>query len=85
MPKITKKKSKDPAAGKHIYTGKLEVTRSGMGFVVVPELETDIIVDRYSMDNALNGDEVRVEVRGHNDGNKRLKGEIMEVDRKSVV
>ena len=33
MPKSSKKKSKSADAGKNIYTGKLEVTRSGMGFV----------------------------------------------------
>ncbi len=82
MPKNTKKKSKHQDAGKHIYTGKLEITRGGMGFVIVQGLETDIMIDRNSMDTALNGDEVRVEVRGHVDPNKRLKGSITEVVRR---
>jgi len=82
MPKNTKKKDKNQSAGKQIYTGKLEVTRSGMGFVVVQGLETDIMIDRNGLDTALNGDEVKVEVRGHNDNNKRLKGTIIEVVRR---
>ena len=73
MPKNTKRKNKNPESGKHIYTGRLEVTRSGMGFVVVDGLETDIIIDRNNMDTALNGDEVKVEVRANNEPGKRLK------------
>jgi ribonuclease R len=82
MPKNTKRKNKNPEAGKHIYTGKLEVTRSGMGFVVVDGLETDIIIDRNNMDTALNGDEVKVEVRANNEPGKRLKGTVTEVIRR---
>jgi len=82
MPKNTKKKSKNPDAGKHVYTGKLEVTRSGMGYVVVQGQEDDIIVKRGDMHTALNGDEVKVEVRGYRDNNKRMEGTITEVVRR---
>ncbi len=82
MSKSNKKKIKNQEAGKKIYTGKLEVTRSGMGFVVVEGLEKDIMVERDNMDTALSGDEVKVEVRGHLDNNRRLKGTIIGVVRR---
>jgi len=82
MPKNTKKKSKSPDTGRNIYTGKLEVTRSGMGFVVVEGLEKDIMIERDGMNNAFNGDEVKVEVKGHIDNNKRVKGTVVEVVRR---
>ncbi len=76
------KKNNKQETGKHIYTGKLEVTRSGMGYVVIPGREDDIIVKRGDMLTALNGDEVKVEVRGHRDNNRRLEGTITEVVRR---
>ena len=82
MPKSTKKKSKKSDAGKHIYKGKLEVTRGGMGFVKVEGLEKDLMIERDSMLTALNGDEVRVEVKGYFDNNKRVKGTGREVLRR---
>ncbi len=53
-----------------------------MGFVVVPDLETDIMIERDGIGNALNGDDVKVEVRGYADNNRRLKGTIIEVVRR---
>jgi len=81
MPKSTKKKKKNDA-GRHIYKGKLEVTRGGIGFVKVEGLEKDIMIDRDNMLTALNGDEVRVEVKGYFDNNKRVKGTVIEVLRR---
>ena len=82
MPKNTKKKSKNPEAGRHIYTGRLEVTRGGMGFVTVEGHDKDIMIERDNMHTALNGDEVKVEVRGYFDNNKRIKGTITDVVRR---
>lgn len=82
MSKKSKKKHKTPDAGRKVYTGKLEVTRSGMGFVTVEGQDKDIMIERDNMYTALNGDEVKVEVRGYFDNNKRLKGTITEVVRR---
>ena len=82
MPKSSKKKSKSPDAGRHIYTGKLEVTRGGMGFVTVDGLDKDIMIERDNMHNAFNGDEVKVEVMGYFDNNRRVKGTIVDVVRR---
>ena len=82
MPKNTKKKNKNPGEGKKSYTGKLEVTRGGMGFVVVEGLEKDVMVKPDNMFTALNGDEVKVEIKGYGDHNKRVEGTITEVVRR---
>ncbi len=82
MPKSTKRKTKNNDAGVNIFTGKLEVTRGGMGFVIVPGREQDIMVKQHNMLTALNGDEVKVEVKGYKDNNKRQEGEITEVVRR---
>lgn len=81
MSKNIKRKNKDNSSGRHTYTGKLEVTRSGMGFVIVEGLGSDIMIRRDSMHNAFNGDEVKVEVRGYKD-NKRPEGTIIDVVRR---
>ncbi len=76
MPKKTKTKKKENSSGKETLTGKLEITRGGMGFVIVEGREKDIIIRRDGMTNALNGDTVSVEVRGFADNNKRQEGTI---------
>jgi ribonuclease R len=84
MSKKTKKQDKNP--GNIVsYTGKLEVTRGGMGFVTVEGLQKDILIKRENIRNALNGDEVRVEVRGYFDNNKRPEGVITEVLRRKQL
>lgn len=58
------------------YQGVLEITRSGMGFVVVADLERDIMIRPSDLSNALNGDEVHVLVTKEAAGNGRLQGKI---------
>ncbi|HTM92756.1 MAG TPA: VacB/RNase II family 3'-5' exoribonuclease, partial [Flavisolibacter sp.] len=60
------------------YKGVLEITRSGMGFVVVQGLETDILVRPNDFNTALHGDRVRVEVNPERTG-KRLQGAVIDV------
>jgi ribonuclease R len=60
------------------YKGVLEITRSGMGFVVVPGLETDILVRPNDFNTALHGDTVRVEVNPEKSG-KRMQGAVVDV------
>lgn len=60
------------------YKGVLEITRSGMGFVVVQGLETDILVRPNDFNTALHGDTVRVEVNPERSG-KRMQGAVIDV------
>ncbi|MBD0332355.1 MAG: ribonuclease R [Chitinophagaceae bacterium] len=60
------------------YTGVLEITRSGVGFVIVDGLETDILVRPNNLNTALHGDRVRVKLNTYR-GGTRLQGEVTEV------
>ncbi len=80
---MARKSKKKNSSGKQLYKGSLEVTRSGLGYVIVDGLDKDILIKRENIKNALNGDEVRVEVatRGKKFG-ARLEGVIKEVIRR---
>lgn len=60
------------------YKGTIEITRSGMGFVVVDGLETDILIRPNDFGTALHGDKVRVSVKPNRDG-KRMQGEVVQI------
>ncbi|HJW17386.1 MAG TPA: ribonuclease R [Flavisolibacter sp.] len=60
------------------YKGVLEITRSGMGFVVVTGLETDILVRPNDFNTAMHGDTVRVQVDPGKTG-KRMQGVVVDV------
>jgi ribonuclease R len=73
-------KKKTDSSAKKLYKGRLEITRGGMGFVIVEGLEKDVLVKRGELNNALHGDDVRVELAEH--GRKvgsRPEGKIVEV------
>jgi ribonuclease R len=80
--KASQKKKVD-SSGKKTYVGKLEITRGGMGFVIVEGLEKDVMIRRGETGNALNGDEVRVEVieRSRKFG-ARPEGKIIDIVRR---
>ncbi len=77
-----RKNSKKPGRKKQKnfdeYKGRLEITRAGMGFVLVHGLETDILVRPNDFNTALHGDMVRVEVNPERSG-KRMQGVVIEV------
>ncbi|HEY9176378.1 MAG TPA: ribonuclease R [Flavipsychrobacter sp.] len=82
MARNSKKKNQN-SGGRVVYKGVLEVTRSGMGYVIVEGQAKDIVVKSQNIRNALNGDEVKVEVatRGKKFGS-RPEGVIIEVVRR---
>src|SRR5215203_4457697 len=59
--------------------GMLEITRSGLGFVVVDSESSDILVRPGDFNTALNGDTVRVKITKENDRNGKKEGKITEV------
>jgi len=71
------KKPRSPLVGK-TAVGKLDMARSGMGFVIVEGWEQDVLVRQDDLLTALNGDEVRVEVE-HVSGKGRPEGKIVEI------
>lgn len=46
--------------GKQTYEGRVETIKSGAGYVIVPNLESDIYVPARALKGAFNGDEVEV-------------------------
>ncbi len=81
--KAKKRKKNSNSSGKKQYVGKLEITRTGLGYVIVEGLEKDVLIKRENVRNALNGDEVKIEVveRGKKFGS-RPEGKILDVVRR---
>lgn len=78
-------KKKAPADSAHLLTGRLDVTRSGMGFVIVEGREQDILVRPADFNTALHGDTVRVRVVNAGGRSGRSQGEVVDVvDRKQL-
>ena len=78
MGKRDSKKTKPKTEQGDSYKGTIEITRSGMGFVVVQDLETDILIRPNDFGTAMHGDKVRVAVKPGNNG-KRIQGEIIQI------
>jgi ribonuclease R len=78
MGRKNSKKTKPKGNQRDQYKGVLEVTRSGMGFVVVPDLETDILVRPNDFNTALHGDTVRIQVNPTREG-KRMQGSVIQI------
>ena len=76
-----KGKKHQGGAKARVTTGTLDITRSGMGFVIVQGQENDIMVRPADFNTALHGDSVRVLIKGdHTRG--RQQGEVIEVLRR---
>jgi ribonuclease R len=73
----TKKKQKAGANTGKTFKGVLDITRSGMGFVVVPAMETDILIRPGDFNTAMHGDTVIVRIKNGN--GRRMQGEVVEV------
>ena len=74
-----KKKKKTDLNGANLYKGRLDVTRSGMGFVIVEGREQDILIRPSDFNTALHGDTVRVRIRNSSGKSGRSQGEVVEV------
>src|SRR5688572_16437852 len=71
-------KKKGGESRPHDLQGKLEITRSGMGFVIVEGEETDILVRPSDFNTAMHGDTVRVRIK-EDKGGKRKQGIVVGV------
>ncbi len=77
--KKSKQKSKSKITAQVTLKGRLEVTRSGMGYVIVENVEGDVLVRPGDFTTALNGDTVRVKVVKENLRTGKKEGKITEV------
>ncbi|MBL7699469.1 MAG: ribonuclease R, partial [Chitinophagaceae bacterium] len=73
-----KGKKHQSGAKARVSTGVLDITKSGMGFVVVQGQENDVMVRPSDFNTALHGDTVRVLIKGDYK-RSRQQGEIIEV------
>ncbi|TAF57034.1 MAG: ribonuclease R [Sphingobacteriia bacterium] len=74
-----KQKQQKRAATSHLSKGVLEVTRSGMGYVILAGEGGDVMVKPNDFGNALDGDTVRVKVIKENPNSGKKEGKITEV------
>jgi ribonuclease R len=80
--KNSKKKKKERFHNlEEAFKGVLDVSRSGMGFVIVDNLPVDVIVRPGDFNTAMHGDTVRVSIKEDKKG-RRLQGVISEVLRR---
>ena len=80
--KNSKKKKKERFhSHAEAFKGVLDISRSGMGFVIVDNLPVDVIVRPGDFNTALHGDTVRVTIKDDKKG-RRMQGVISEVLRR---
>lgn len=63
----------------HSVKGKLDISRSGMGFVIVEGLEKDIVVRPNDFNHAFHGDIVKVQISDGSARGRRKEGRVTEV------
>ena len=59
--------------------GKLDISRNGMGYVIVEGMDQDIVVRPNDMNHAFHGDTVRVQTNAGNGRGRRTEGRVTEV------
>jgi ribonuclease R len=62
-----------------VVKGVLDISRSGIGFVLVEGMEKDVLVRPNDFNRAFHGDTVRVQIDKHTAPGKRIEGKITEV------
>jgi ribonuclease R len=77
--KSKNRKKEKPSRTPETVKGTLDIVRSGMGYVIVPGLEKDIIIKPNYFANAFHGDTVRVEVIRQGNNVRRYEGKVTEV------
>ena len=74
-----KKKDKKKSSQVEIIKGRLDISRSGMGYVIADGVEKDILVRPHDFNRALHGDLVRVQVNKGISRDRRAEGKITDV------
>ena len=68
-----------------MVTGVLDITRSGMGYVIVDKESNDIMVRPNDLNTALHGDTVKVKISSEPNRSKRQQGVVTEVVKRKQV
>jgi len=75
--KNNKAKKEKKSSSTRTYTGTLDITRSGMGFVIVEDMHQDVLVRPSDLNRAFHGDKVKVRIT--RDRGTRSEGVVTEV------
>lgn len=80
-----KKKPQKHSSQKKTFRGTVQITRSGMSFVIIEGQEKDIMVRQKNLNTALDGDDVLVDVikQARNEG--RMEGVITEIVKRKKI
>jgi ribonuclease R len=85
MSKQQKKETKKTQSSKTL-TGQLDISKGGLGFVIVEGVEKDIVVRPNDFGRGLHGDTVRVQLKKDSGSGKRAEGVITDiVERKQTT
>ena len=74
-----KKSSGKKSVSTHSVNGKLDISRSGMGFVIVEGMEKDVVVRPNDFNHAFHGDLVKVQISNDSGRGRRTEGKVTEV------
>ena len=74
-----KKKEQKKSSQVQIVKGRLDISRSGMGFVIVEGMEKDIAVRPNDFNRAFHGDIVRVQINKGVAKGKRVEGTVVDI------
>jgi ribonuclease R len=75
----SKKNKEKKSSQVAVLKGKLDVSRSGVGYVMIEGMEQDILVRPNDFNRAFHGDTVRVQVNKESGRGKRVEGIITDV------
>ncbi len=64
--------------------GTLDISRSGIGFVVVEGMDKDVLVRPNDFNRAFHGDTVSVQIQKHTMPGKRIEGRVTEVNERKT-
>ena len=79
MSKQQKSNSPKKSSQVQVLKGRLDISRSGMGFVIVEGQEKDIMIKPNDFGKAFHGDTVRVQVAKDAAKGRRVEGKVMDV------
>ncbi len=72
------------SGGSRYVTGRVDLTRTGAGFIVVEGEDSDVYVPERFMGNAMNRDTVKVELMSKSSG-KRPEGKVIEIVKRGLT
>ena len=73
------KKTKKNASQTNTVKGKLDISRSGMAYVIVEGVEKDIVIRPNDIGRAFHGDTVKVQISADSGRGRRTEGKVTDV------